>query len=123
MSIIDNAKDLYELAKTGATPELQQKLMELREEALALQEENLNLRMHIQELEQKASRREEIVFEGEAYWRKQTNGNGEGHRDGPFCQKCYDIQGKLVRLQNATHIVACRDWLCVVCKTGYGRFH
>jgi hypothetical protein len=28
-----------------------------------------------------------------------------------------------VRLQSATHMVACRDWLCVVCKTGYGRFH
>jgi len=123
MSIIDNAKDLYELAKTGATPELQQKLMELREEALALQEENLNLRMHIQELEQKASSRDEIFFEGEAYWRKHVNGNGGGGKDGPFCQKCFDTQGKLVRLQSATHMVACRDWLCVVCKTGYGQFH
>ena len=123
MSLIDSTKDLYELVKSGATPELQQKLMELREEALALQEEIFSLRMRIQELEQKASRRDEIFFEGEAYWRKHTNGNGVGGKDGPFCQKCYDVQGKLVRLQSATQMVACRDWLCVACKTGYGRFH
>jgi hypothetical protein len=127
MSIIDSAKDVYELVKSDATPELQQKLMELREQALVLQEENLALRMRIQELEHKATRREEIFFEGDGYWRKKTNGHAEGHaengKDGPFCQKCYDIQGKLVRLQSATHMVACRDWLCVVCKTGYGRFH
>ena len=123
MSIIDNAKDIYELLKTGATPELQQKLMELREEALALWEENLSLRMRIRELEEHVSRRDEIFFEGDAYWRRHTNGNGGGGKEGPFCQKCFDTAGKLVRLQNATHMVASRDWLCVVCKTGYGQFH
>ena len=123
MTIIDNAKDICELVKSGPTPELEQKLMELREQALALQEEILTLRMRIQEMEQKASRRDEIFFEGDGYWRKQVNGHSQGGKDGPFCQKCYDIQGKLVRLQNSTHMVACRDWLCVVCKTGYGRFH
>jgi hypothetical protein len=125
MSLIDKAKDIYELVKKDAATELQERLMEFREEALSLQEENLKLRTRIQELEEQASRRDEIVFEGEVYWRKRSdgNGNGDGSTEGPFCQKCYDTQGKLVRLQDAKRLVASRDWLCVVCKTGYGQFH
>jgi hypothetical protein len=123
MSIIEKAKDIYELVKGCATPELQVKLMEFREEALALQEENLRLRARIRELEEQAGRQGEIFFEGEAYWRKHANGNGDSEKDGPFCQRCFDTQGKLVRLQSANHMVACREWLCVVCKTGYGQFH
>ncbi len=41
MSLIDTAKDIYELAKRGATLELQEQLIKMREEALTLQEENL----------------------------------------------------------------------------------
>jgi hypothetical protein len=40
MSIIDTAKDIYSLAAKGLTIDLQQELMELREQALELQEEN-----------------------------------------------------------------------------------
>ncbi|MGD1020003.1 MAG: hypothetical protein ABSA12_11890 [Verrucomicrobiia bacterium] len=124
MSIVDKARDIYELVKKDATIELQEKLMEFREEALSLQEENLRLRQRLQELEEQASRRDEVLFEGEMYWRKRSDGNGNGTgKEGPFCQKCYDTGGKLVRLQDARRLVACRDWLCVVCKTGYGPFH
>jgi hypothetical protein len=118
MSIVDKAKDIYELVKKDAAIDLQERLIEFREEALSMQEENLKLRQRIQELEEQASMRDEIVFEGEVYWRKSSNGNGDGHKEGPFCQKCYDTQAKLVRLQDAKKLVACRDWLCVVCKTG-----
>lgn len=123
MSIVDKAKDIYELVKKDATIELQERLMEFREEAVSLQEENLKLRKRIQELEEQASGCDEILFDGEAYWRKRGDGNGDGNKEGPFCQKCYDTQGKLVRLQDAKRLVASRDWLCVVCKTGYGQFH
>jgi len=123
MSIVDKAKDIYELVKKDATIELQERLMEFREEAVSLQEENLKLRERIQELEEQASGRDEILFDGDVYWRKRSDGNGDGNKEGPFCQKCYDTQGKLVRLQDAKRLVASRDWLCVVCKTGYGQFH
>jgi|HubBroStandDraft_6_1064221.scaffolds.fasta_scaffold146396_2 hypothetical protein len=116
MSIVDTAKDIYDLAKKGVTIDLQERLMGLREEAMSLQEENLKLRKRIQELEEQATLREELVFDGNLYWRKV----GE-NKEGPFCQKCYDNDRKLVRLQDARRLAAARDWLCFVCKAGYGK--
>jgi hypothetical protein len=50
MSAIDTAKDIYELAKKGATIELQERLIELREQCLTLQEENLRLRERLRDV-------------------------------------------------------------------------
>ncbi len=35
-----------------------------------------------------------LVFENRCYWKEE----GE-KRDGPFCQRCYDVESRLVRLQ------------------------
>lgn len=42
MGLSPNYKDIIELIKKGSTIEAQEKIMELREGALALQEENIN---------------------------------------------------------------------------------
>ena len=44
-------KDIIELIKAGATIEAQEKIMELRQSALEIQEENIKLRNRIIELE------------------------------------------------------------------------
>ncbi len=44
MAIIDTAKIIAELARTGMTVELQENIMKLREEVMALKEENVRLR-------------------------------------------------------------------------------
>ena len=46
-------KDIIELIKAGATIEAQEKIMELRQAALDIQEENINLRNRVNELESK----------------------------------------------------------------------
>ena len=56
-------KDIIELLKKGATIEAQEKIMELREAALALQEENINLKNQVLELQGKVRKLES--FEGE----------------------------------------------------------
>ena len=56
-------KDIAELIKKGATIEAQEKIMELRESALALQEENINLKNQILELSERVRKLE--AFEGE----------------------------------------------------------
>ena len=48
---LPNYKDIYELVKTGATIEAQEKIMELRQSAMDAQEENIGLRQRILELE------------------------------------------------------------------------
>jgi len=44
-------KDILELLKAGATIEAQEKIMELRQAALAIQEENIQLRNRVLELD------------------------------------------------------------------------
>lgn len=118
MSIVDTAKDLYELLSKGAAVELQERLMRLREEALEMQEENLSLRERVSELERAHNRAAEMEFEGEVYW--QTLGDGD--RDGPFCQRCFDVEERTVRLQPETtygNKGPVDKWNCKECDTLY----
>lgn len=49
-------KEILELIKTGATIEAQEKIMELRQSALALQEENIELRNQVIALQEQVKR-------------------------------------------------------------------
>ena len=48
---LPNYKDIVDLVKTGATIEAQEKIMELRQSALAIQEKNVELQNRVLELE------------------------------------------------------------------------
>ncbi|MEM7430690.1 MAG: hypothetical protein AAF351_02000 [Pseudomonadota bacterium] len=118
MSIVDTAKDLYELLSKGATIELQEQLMQLRAEALEIQEENLELRQRVSQLEREANESQEMEFKGEVYWRALTDGD----RDGPFCQRCFDVDGRPVRLvsvQTSSRNGPVNKWNCKECNKYY----
>jgi hypothetical protein len=109
MSLVENAKDIYELIKKSTTIEVQEKLMQLREEALKLQEENLALRQRIQQLEGQLSQEQNLEFDGRVYWQKQ----GE-NKSGPFCPTCHDTKKLMVRLQKSGS-----GWWCTACENGF----
>jgi len=99
-------KDIVELLKKGATVEAQEQIMALREGALLLQEENFGLREKVKNLEEAMRTKEQLIFDGASYWL------GDGSKkDGPFCQHCYDTNGKLIRLQDWGE-----TWCCFACK-------
>jgi hypothetical protein len=102
-------KDIVELIKKGATVEAQERIMELREAALELQEENFALREKVRELEDQLRVKGQVSFDGRVYWL----GKDGGGRDGPFCQRCYDAETKLIRVQSTI-----RGWYCNSCKVG-----
>jgi len=110
MAILPNYKDIVELLKKGSTIEAQEKIMELREGALELQEENINLKKRISELESELNKKKEIQWESPFYWvvRDET-------KNGPFCQKCYDSDEKLIRL----HKIEEGNWHCKSCNNHY----
>jgi len=110
MALLPNYKDIVDLIKKGSTIEAQEKIMELREGALALQEENLELKAKIKELEEKLNKKEEVDWEPPFYWV-----NKGDSKDGPFCQKCYDSESKLIRLQNADK----GAWRCTSCNNNF----
>ncbi len=118
MSILDTAKTVYDLAKKGATVELQEQLMKMREEALELQEENLDLRQKSSDFEKAQELNANLQFDGTVYWRTDLNQD----QDGPFCQRCYDTETILVRLQDGTFFDGDRNvklWDCKACKATY----
>ena len=108
---IPTYKDIVDLMKKGATVEAQERIMELREAVLELQEENVSLRQNIRQLEEQLSLEKELGFDGSVYWR--TTG---GNRIGPFCQRCHDVDKKLVRLQDYGDA-----WFCLGCKMSHDK--
>lgn len=92
--------------------------MKMREEALELQEENIALRHQVSDLERFQDLRASLKFDGTVYW--QLDETEEEH--GPFCQRCFDIDKLLVRLQDGTYHDGDRYvklWDCAACKTTY----
>jgi polyhydroxyalkanoate synthesis regulator phasin len=69
MSLIDTARNISLLAKRGVTVELVEQIMKLREEALAMQEENVNLKARVRELERRVEALEDHSFDGTVFWR------------------------------------------------------
>ena len=108
---IPSYTDIKDLVKKGLTIEAQEKIIELREAALALQEENLKLKERVQLLEDEAKLRAAMTWEKPYYWRQIKS----GEKDGPYCQGCYDKDRRLARLQDRRRGM----WACSVCKTTY----
>ncbi|MFZ2643637.1 MAG: hypothetical protein WA117_21780 [Verrucomicrobiia bacterium] len=94
MSILPTYRDIQELLKKGLTLEAQEKIMELREAALQLQEEKLTFEQRVRELEQALVIQGELVRDGNVYFRVRDG----GQRDGPFCLSCWDGDRKLINV-------------------------
>ena len=115
---VSEAKSLFSsvfvLYKKGSNLEAEQKLQELQEAFIDLKAENLELREELLELREKVKLREELIYEAPFYYRKKEN----NEKDGPFCQKCYDDQSKLVRLIEVNDIPG--SHFCKVCENYFG---
>jgi hypothetical protein len=108
--MIPGHSEIMDLIKKGATLEVQEKILELREAALRSQEENLELRTKVARLEEKLHLKNKVIWRKPSYWL-----DNDGVKDGPFCQKCYDSAQKLIRLQDGSNDC----WNCHECKSFY----
>jgi len=84
--------------------------MELREGALTLQEEYIKLKERINCLESELSKKQKVQWEAPFYWI-----DGGEKKEGPFCQKCYDSDTKLIRLQKIEE----GNWHCKSCNNNF----
>jgi hypothetical protein len=108
MSINEKVKDIYALAKKAENLDLQERIMDLREEILTLEEENLDLKKRIKALEDDMDVKENLDFDVNKYWKILP----DGKKDGPFCQRCSDADTKLIRLLESDTV-----WRCHECRT------
>jgi len=72
----------------------------------SLSEKDAQIKELLAQLEVKGS----LIWESPYYWLTQPNG-----RDGPFCQRCYDKDRALVRLQGNSR----GYWQCKACMSDY----
>ncbi len=104
-------KDIVALLKQGKTTEAQEQILALREAALELQEENAELKEKIGRLEEELKIKGRLTFEKGVYFLVEDD-----TKDGPYCQRCYDKETKLVRLQDDGD-----HWFCYGCSHGYAK--
>ena len=110
MSMLPKYKDIVDLIKKGSTIEAQEKIMELQEAAIELQDENQALKHKIRLLEKDLEIKARLEWEKPYYWLV----DGE-EKDGPYCQLCYDKEQKLIRLQGGGR----GAWGCHSCKSTF----
>ena len=71
----------------------------------------------IKQLNEKLELKENVVFVNGVYWIQREN-----EKDGPYCQRCYDVDKSLIRLQfHSTTLYGSttRYYSCTACKTNY----
>jgi hypothetical protein len=116
MPLLPNYKEIVDLLKKGATIEAQEKIMELREGALALQEENLQLKARVTQLENEQNVGRNLSFDGAVYWLNSEH----GAKEGPMCPRCHDVHRRLMRLHRSESFGGRRVWYCHECKIEFG---
>jgi ribosomal protein L37AE/L43A len=87
---------------------VQDALFYVREELIKIQDENVSQKARLKELDERLELKGRVVFERPSYWVMT-----EGQLDGPFCQKCFDVDSLLVRLQ----LNGNDTWTCLSCKS------
>ncbi len=110
--MLPNYKDIMDLVKKGATVEAQEKIMELREAALEFQEENIRLRERVKKIEGELKIKGNVEYIKSSYW---LNNEGAA-KQGPYCQRCYDVDQILVRLQDWDD-----QWMCKGCDKTFDK--
>ncbi len=97
--------------------ELKAKLAELTSSLVDTQIELANIQqlLHDKDNEVKALKsqiatKQNMEWESPYYWLKEGD-----NKDGPYCQKCYDSENKLIHLQGNGH----GYWECKECKNKY----
>lgn len=107
---VDLARKAYDLSKKAGLVELQETLVSLREYTVDLREEILRLREEVKHKDEALALRRSLKYDKQMYWLEQEGGK----LDGPYCQRCYDVRGLLVRLFSFSR--EDRYWRCAECS-------
>ena len=110
------AKDVSSVLKKAGEVETQKKFLELEEDRIELRRENLELKEQVKALEEKLQTKQNASYLEGAYWVLRDNGS----KDGPFCQRCFEVDHRLVHLQDMRRESVNMDrWDCIACVSEY----
>jgi len=110
---LKDSTDLYDKAEVKLQlAELIGSLADAKIQIAEIQASLINSEQEKKELLKKIETKNNMLYEKPYYWK--ISGD---EKDGPFCQRCFDSDEKLIRLQGGNNDV----WTCKQCdKTFYG---
>jgi hypothetical protein len=111
LDLLKNANDAQLAIKISTeVANVQGRLIDVQQQALALQNENQDLRDEIRKMKRDIEEENSFTFLHGVYWKTfdvlTLEEDEEGNRmhatrwDGPFCPLCRDVNGKAVRLKH-----------------------
>jgi uncharacterized Zn finger protein (UPF0148 family) len=110
---LKDSDDLFEKAEIKLQlAELISSLADAKMQIAEVQEELITSDKERNELKEKLSLKENLIFERPYYVIKQN----DNKNDGPFCQICYDNDNKFIRLHDCNINGA---WNCPVCHQSF----
>ena len=102
-------KTVSDLFLQGKTEEARLELAELQRRYVALSDENTTFKMQVQEYEDILYLARNLILDGKFYWL--ITGS---IKQGPFCPRCYDRDGLLMRLSGDPG-----DRFCTGCRESF----
>ncbi|UCN01522.1 hypothetical protein LCX93_06285 [Sulfurimonas sp. SWIR-19] len=113
-SAIEIAKTLKDSADLFDKAEVKLQLAELigsladaKMQIAEIQESLINSEKEKKDLRKKIEIKDNMIYEKSYYWKMDGD-----KKDGPFCQRCFDSDEKLIRLQGGNNDV----WACAQCN-------
>lgn len=99
--------------------ELLEAMAEVKVQLVDAQDENLELKQTIKELQAALARQDEVVFRDGYYYLTEAQ---EGKPEGPFCSNCYSSENKLSLLTVVTgELSSFGRYKCPSCNQRFGQ--
>lgn len=95
-------KEINELFASGQPEKARRLLMELQSRCIALRDEMSMLKLRLQTCEDSLYLSQNLFTEDGLYWLRTA-----GVKLGPFCPRCYESEGGLVRLEKQKQGLVC----------------
>lgn len=95
-------RDINNFFANGQPERARRLLMEIQSNCIAMHDEIGMLKLRLQTAEEALYLAVNLYQEGGFYWLKSP-----GSRQGPFCPRCYESEGALIRLERGMNGLAC----------------
>ena len=112
MSVVENMKDLADLAKSTGQIELYKQISEAEDAVREIAREKRRLEDRVEELERAMRFREETVFKAPFYYLKVGDQT-------PYCPRCWEKDTQAVHVVVNWHDSSGIQWHCPDCKSIY----
>lgn len=98
MSILTDVREAVELAQKADNIDLYRRVLDLQGEVQELVQEKRDLEDDVRDLREALAFSETLEAVGDVYVAREDR----EITDGPFCTRCWDVEGRAVRLRDAT---------------------